>query len=227
MLWRGPYTKERHSWLVVLPLALLLAACGGTLGDSVTGTSIDESIGDPVAAPPLSLEVPDFDLEGPTESELPASDFAWDSVIDAGYEANADGTMSESCRRRKVKICYKGKTRKVKRWKAKWYLRRGATLGKCQPSVTCPCFSRSDIDAAAASCASPVGECTTGDPYSLLLTCVPGGGAPPGFLGFYLSQTADGGYCQRLDGSGTFEQQGLTQDEYMACVSAINASGYC
>ena len=50
---------------------------------------------------------------------------------------------------------------------------------------------------------------------------------PPGVLGVYLTQTADGGYCSRDDVLGSFEQTGLTPAEYQACVNAINSRGFC
>ena len=66
-----------------------------------------------------------------------------------------------------------------------------------------------------------------GDPYSLALICSDAGGSvPPIVLGVY--QTASGGSCslQGVDGKVT-TQNGLTDDEYQACVNVVNSSGYC
>jgi hypothetical protein len=143
-----------------------------------------------------------------------------------------DGTLTESGKNKnktsKVLLCHKGRDKKVPPSAVGGHLRHGDSLGSCSAPVACPCFSTADIQAAASQCSgTPTSTCGTGDPYYLFLGCDPGGSVPPGVLGVYLSQSSDGGYCQRDDVLGSFSQSGLTSAEYQACVDAINDSGYC
>jgi hypothetical protein len=195
--------------------ACSLAACGGSVGgDSVTGSS--------VVAAPSDL---DLDLESAVDQ------VQWGDLFE-----DEDGIITTSHRRRhgKVLICHKGRRSlwvSQRAWRG--HRRHGDTRGRCHrppsPSATCPCYSGGDINAAVSTCSSTVTpSCGMGDPYSLTLICSdPGGNLPPGVLGMYLSQTADGGSCSREDVNGTVTQNGLTADEYQACVNVIRSSGYC
>lgn len=199
-------TYPNLSWLFVLVAACSLAACGGSIGgDSVTGSSVAVSPSDPGL---------DLDLESAFE------------------QVNEDGTLSTSGRSHgKVLVCHKGRQNLWVSEKALGgHLWHGDTRGSCDrpPSAGCPCFTGSDITTAVSTCSSNVAaSCSTGDPYYLLLSCAPGGDVPQGFLGFYLSQESDGGFCSRDDANGGFSRNGLTNAEYQACVNVINRSGYC
>ena len=137
------------------------------------------------------------------------------------------GDLSASGKKSRVLLCHKGSDKWVSPEAVSGHLHHGDSLGSCSAPVTCPCFSADDIQAYATQCGgSPNPICTAGDPYSLFLGCNPGGGAPPGYE-VYLSQS-DGGYCERSDSLGNvFSQGGLSQDEYLACVDAINSTGFC
>jgi hypothetical protein len=218
MLRRVQCTFPRTNWLVVVPAAIALASCGGSIGgDSVTGVSVDE-----IAA----------------EAALAES-------LDADDPADEDGTLSADHRKKKkakekkknknkVLLCHKGRDKWVHKRAVKAHLRHGDTLGACgiapppPPPATCPCFSVGDIQAAAGTCGTSVAAtCSTGDPYYLVMSCDPGGSVPPGVLGIYLTQTPNGGMCSRDDVFGSVSQDGLSDAEYQACVNAINGSGYC
>ena len=205
-------TFPKLSLLLVVAAACSLAACGGSVGDSVTGS--------PVAVAPTDAG---FDLESPVE------------MFQAGdLVENEDGTFSTSHRQHygKVLICHKGrKNLWVASRAVRAHQRHGDTRGRCDrppPSSVCPCFSDGDINAAASSCSSNVAaQCGMGDPVFLLLSCDPGGNVPPGVLGIYLSQTANGGSCSRDDVNGTVTQNGLTPEEFQACVTVVDSSGFC
>lgn len=211
-------TSPNLSWLLVVVAACSLAACGGSIGsDSVTGS--------PVGVAPADTSS-DLDLDLASASE----EFEEGDLID-----NDDGTFSTSHGRHdgKVLVCHKGRKNL---WVSKRALpaheghgdRRGRCGGPPPPSAACPCFSSGDINSAASTCSSNVAaQCGMGDPAFLLLSCDPGGTVPPGILGIYLSQTAAGGSCSRDDVNGTFTQNGLTDDEFQACVNLIDGSGFC
>ena len=210
-------TYPNLSWLLVVAAACSLAACGGSVGsDSVTGS--------PVAVSPTDSS--DLDLELGSAINL----FEEGDLVE-----NDDGTFSTSGRgcQGKVLVCHKGrKNIWVSQRGAQAHLRRhGDTLGRCDappPSASCPCFSGGDITSAASACSSNVvAQCGMGDPVFLFLSCDPGGSVPPGVLGIYLSQTANGGTCSRDDVNGTVTQTGLTSEEFQACVTVIDSSGYC
>lgn len=223
-------TFPKLSGLFVLVAACSLAACGGSVGsDSVTGTPLS------VAPVDAGSEV-DLDLEA-----------SFETFQDGDFIENDDGTfdsdVASSHRRWRGRraVCHtvrwgpwKGKkiTLWVHKWRLRHHLRHGDTRGRCRkpppPSATCPCFTTNDINAAANDCSATVeSTCSTGDPYFLLLSCNPGGNVPPGVLGIYLSQTANGGECSRDDVNGTVSQAGLTNEEYQACVDNMMASGFC
>jgi hypothetical protein len=212
----------------VVPAALAVASCGGsTGGDSVTGVSIDEAAEAAVlSSAPLEAIVEEADGYG--EGDILPSDLDWDPMLDADFSPNPDGTMTESCRKRKVTICHKGRrTIKVSRRALKKHLRHGDTKGECPaPGASCPCFSLGDIEDAAGACnTSLTTACDTGDPYTLLLSCDTGPTFPPD-RSFYISNSG-GASCSRTDVFGTVSQDGLSQAEYQACVDVINSSGYC
>ena len=206
-------TYPNLSWLLVVAAACLLAACGGSIGgDSVTGSSV-------VAAPS------DLDLDLNLESAV--DQVQWGDLFE-----NEDGTITSSGNRQdKVLVCHKGrKTLWVSRQALRGHTRHGDVRGRCDstPSAKCPCFSKRDIESAASSCTSHVAaQCGMGDPYFLLLSCDAGGNVPPGILGIYLSQTADGGYCARQEGNDFMDQSSLTGVQHQACVNTMIASGYC
>jgi hypothetical protein len=203
MLRRVQCTFPRASWLAVVPVALVLVSCGG---DSLTGPSAVEPVAESAEAPP-PLRVVDVESGSPDDSL---------------------GEAVSLCKRKWVRICYKGKTKWVKkRWVQNW-LDIGATLGKCSRKNGCPCYSKREIRNTARSCGGTVSPtCSAGgDQVSLLLTCDPGGGAPS-ILGVYLTRTSDGGYCYKEDGSGSFEESPLSDRQYEACARAITRSGYC
>ncbi len=224
------------SWLLVLVAACSLAACGGSIGgDSVTGSSVAVSPSDPGLDLDLEsafeqakrddddCERDDDDCEGDDHDDGERDDDDDDGDDDGERDDDDDD---------KVLVCHKGRTdlwvpRKVLRR----HLRHGDTRGRCHrpPAATCPCFSGSDINAAASTCSTNnvAASCSTGDPYYLLLSCAPGGDVPQGFLGFYLSQESGGGFCSRDDANGGFSRNGLTNAEYQACVNVINRSRYC
>jgi hypothetical protein len=214
----------------VVPAAIALASCGGSIGgDSVTGVSVDDVAAEAAAVTSTPPEVFPDELDLDVEGEILPTDMEWDPVLDADYPPNEDGTLSEAGRKRKIKVCHKGRTKWVSRCALKAHLRHGDTRGKCKrPAASCPCFSAGDIQAAAGACDTAVSAtCSTGDPYYLALSCDPGGSQPPGILGIYLSRTADGGYCSRDDIFGSVSQSGLSDAEFQACVNAINGSGFC
>ena len=203
-------TYPNLSWLLVVAAACSLAACGGSTGGSVTGS--------PVVATPLDLGL---DLESAVDL------VQWGDLFE-----NEDGTITSSGNRQdKVLVCHKGrKTLWVSQRSLQGHTGHGDVRGRCDntPSAKCPCFSKRDIQSAASSCTSNVAaQCGTSDPYFLLLSCDPGGNVPPGFLGIYLSQTADGGSCSRDDVNGTVTHTGLNDAEYQGCVQVINRSRYC
>lgn len=225
MLWRVQCTSPKINWLFVVPAALAVASCGGsTGGDSVTGVPVDDVVA--LSSAPLETIVDEADGYG--EGEILPSDLEWDPVLDAAFPPNPDGTITESCRKRKVTLCHKGKrTIRVSRRSVKKHLRHGDTRGKCKGAgARCPCFSSSDIQAAASACqTSLTASCSTGDPYLLRMSCDPGGAVPPD-LSFYISSSG-GASCSRTDVFGSVSQEGLSQAEYQACVNVINGSGYC
>ena len=208
-------TYPNLSWLLVVVAACSLAACGGSIGDSVTGSPVEVSPADGS----------DLDLELGSPIDL----FEEGDLVE-----NDDGTFStfrESCRG-KVLICHKGrKNLWVSSRSTRAHLGHGDSMGRCHrppPSANCPCFSGGDINSAAATCSSNVAaQCGMGDPVFLLLSCDPGGNVPPGVLGIYLSQTANGGSCSRDDVNGTVTETPLTAQQFQACVSVIDGSGFC
>jgi hypothetical protein len=158
-------------------------------------------------------------VTGPSVTQVPRETTA----------VNDLGVVTESKKVEKVLLCHKGKDLEVPPSAVGGHLRHGDSLGSCSAPIGCPCFSSDDIQAAASQCSTTVvPTCSVGDPYYLFLGCATGGNVPPSVLGVYLTQTSDGGYCERYEPSfGTFSQTGLTSAEYQACVDEINASGYC
>ena len=210
MLRRVQCTYPNLSWLLVVAAACSLAACGGSFGgDSVTGS--------PVVAAPSDL---DLDLESAVEL------VQWGDLFE-----NEDGTITTSGRSHgKVLVCHKGrKTLWVSQSALPAHTRHGDTRGRCNrpPTATCPCFSGNDITTAAQCASTLTPVCNMGDPYSLALVCSDSGGSvPPVVLGVF--QTASGGSCSLQDANGMITtQNGITDDEYQACVNVINQSGYC
>jgi hypothetical protein len=204
MLRRVQCTFLKASWLAVVPLALVLVSCGG---EGLTGPSAVEPVAESSEAPP-PLKVVD---------------------VESGSADDGIGEAVSLCRKNRVRICYKGRNKWVrKRWVKAWQ-RAGATLGRCSRANRCPCFSTRDIRTAARQCTGTVNPtCSaSGDQVALLLACDPGGTVPPGILGLYLTRTADGGYCSRDDASGSFTESPLSTRQYEACARAINNSGYC
>jgi hypothetical protein len=200
MLRRVQCTYRRVSWLAVVPVAVLLMSCGGSpLGESVTGpTVVAEAVPDATAAAEVGL------------------------VTEAGKRAKQAKKVE------KVLLCHKGRDKEVPPSAVGGHLRHGDSLGSCSAPIACPCFSADDIQAASSQCSTTVTQtCSVGNPYYLFLGCEAGGSVPPTVLGVYLTQTSDGGYCERNDVFGSFSQTGLTIAEYQACVDEIGASGFC
>jgi len=164
---------------------------------------------------------------GASDGDLVSSPTA---TVVADETASVDVLSASAKKPKKDKsvVCHTESDLEVSPGAVSGHLVHGDSLGSCSAPETCPCFGAADIQAAAAECTATVtSTCSAGDPYYLFLSCAPGGSVPPGFLGLYLSQTAENGYCQRFDVLGTFEQTGLTAGEYQACRDAIDASGFC
>jgi hypothetical protein len=197
MLRRVQCTYRRVSWLAVVPVAVVLMSCGGS------------PVGETVSGPTV------------VAGALPDATAA----VDAGVVAEAG---KKARKVEKVLLCHKGRDKQVPPSAVGGHLRHGDSLGSCSAPIGCPCFSSDDIQAAASQCSTTVTQtCSVGDPYYLFLGCEAGGSVPPSVLGVYLTQTSDGGYCERNDVFGSFSQAGLTSAEYQACVDEIGASGYC
>lgn len=139
---------------------------------------------------------------------------------------SADGV--ELSKKNRVLICHKGKDKKVPESAVAGHMRHGDTMGSCAPAE-CPCFDLEDVGDAVDAC--PVDPivlaCTVPDPATLALSCPPGASEPGFVIGFYVSETGNGGSCERVDVNGSMMQDGLTAAEHQACVDVITASGYC
>jgi hypothetical protein len=160
------------------------------------------------------------------ETENPATPVA---AQDAGDEG--EGSVTSSCRHRKVTICYKGRTMKVSFLELFFYLRHRARLGPCAPpAATCPCFSAEGLAEVAQNCpVAPNASCPS--TYSISLYCAPsGGGGTVSPLG-YFEALLDSGTCSTvtLDPSGNevvSPPQAVTPEQFQACRQAIVGNPY-
>jgi len=201
----------------LIAAALLLSSCGGSMGDSVTGPSPIDMPGDSSGLRAANVQLDDLDL-----GELGADEVDWSADDPEG--------LSASCRG-KVLLCHKGRRSLwVPRWAVRGHQRHGDQLGKCDappPQATCPCFSRSDIESAAAGCSNLNASCPA--TFSLGLFCSPGGsGGTVGNLGYWEAvvgqDTCSWTEWDPLTGDAVTQTLPVTTAEFEACRSAITSS---